>query len=171
MTDPHPVPLFTALDAGDEVAVVAALTEGSADDTLYVDFTQGLASSADFARHLLTLARRPDFPPQRGDRQSSPLTSRPAPVQLLAERHQGRTLHVHRLNTAQSITASEHDRGCLDSFHHGMGSSVGITLTTRNKRLAMFTMGDARFGFSSRSRRHRREASCAWSSLCSGRRS
>lgn len=62
VTDSHLAPLFAALDAGDEAAVVAALTEGSAGDTPRVDFTQGLASSADFARHLLTLARRPDFP-------------------------------------------------------------------------------------------------------------
>lgn len=76
--DAHLAPLFAALDAGDETAVVAAMTDGGdagAPQSLRgggigvvhglgpgVDFSAGLASSADLARHLLTLARRPDFP-------------------------------------------------------------------------------------------------------------
>lgn len=57
--DAHLAPLFAALDAGDEAAVVGSLSDGT---TLRIDFSSGLASSADLARHLLTLARRPDFP-------------------------------------------------------------------------------------------------------------
>lgn len=41
-----------------------------------------------------------------------------------------------------------HDRGCLDCFHHGMGGAVGATIATRDERLALFAMADARFGFS-----------------------
>lgn len=41
-----------------------------------------------------------------------------------------------------------HDRGCVDCFHHGMGGAVGVTVGTRDERLALFAMGDARFGFS-----------------------
>lgn len=47
----HLEPLFTAIDGGEEAFVVTALSQ--------LGFT---GTSADFARHLLALARRPDFP-------------------------------------------------------------------------------------------------------------
>ena len=47
--------LFTALDSGDEALVLAALADG----TPGMDFS---TPTADLARHLVALARRPDFP-------------------------------------------------------------------------------------------------------------
>jgi glutamate-ammonia-ligase adenylyltransferase len=47
--------LFAALDAGDEAAVLSSLAGSGAGDW-------GAAASPDLARHLLSLARRPDFP-------------------------------------------------------------------------------------------------------------
>jgi glutamate-ammonia-ligase adenylyltransferase len=54
--DPHLAGLFTAIDSGEEVLVLTALAEGAPG----VDFSSSV--SADLARHLLALARRPDFP-------------------------------------------------------------------------------------------------------------
>ena len=53
--DPHLGAIFTALDSGEEALVLAALAEGAPG----VDFS---TPTADLARHLLALARRPDFP-------------------------------------------------------------------------------------------------------------
>ena len=53
--DPNLSPIFIALDSGEEVLVLTALAEGAPG----VDFA---APTADLARHLLALARRPDFP-------------------------------------------------------------------------------------------------------------
>jgi len=49
-------PLLTAIDSGEEVIVLTAIAEGAGG----VDFAT--STSADLARHLLALARRPDFP-------------------------------------------------------------------------------------------------------------
>ena len=49
-------PLFTALDAGAEAIILTALSEGIGG----LDFST--SASADLARHLASLARRPDFP-------------------------------------------------------------------------------------------------------------
>ncbi len=49
-------PLLTAIDSAEEVIVLTALAEGAGG----VDFAT--STSADLARHLLALARRPDFP-------------------------------------------------------------------------------------------------------------
>lgn len=54
-TDPHSSALFAALDSGDETHVWTAF----ASLTPEVDFR---AKASDLARHLLALARRPDFP-------------------------------------------------------------------------------------------------------------
>jgi len=55
----------------------------------------------------------------------------------------------HRLSwRVRAFGERLHDRGCPDCFHHGAGGAVGVTLATRNERLAVFAMGDARFGFS-----------------------
>jgi glutamate-ammonia-ligase adenylyltransferase len=54
--DPHLAGLFAAIDSGEESLVVTALAEGAPG----VDFSTSV--SADLARHLLSLARRPDFP-------------------------------------------------------------------------------------------------------------
>ena len=57
--DPEPErfePLLTAIDSAEEVIVLTALAEGAGG----VDFAT--STSADLARHLLALARRPDFP-------------------------------------------------------------------------------------------------------------
>jgi glutamate-ammonia-ligase adenylyltransferase len=65
-SDPHLAALFTALDSGDEALVLAALAgptavpEGTARSAASADFSN--SASADLARHLLALARRPDFP-------------------------------------------------------------------------------------------------------------
>ncbi|HSO37618.1 MAG TPA: bifunctional [glutamate--ammonia ligase]-adenylyl-L-tyrosine phosphorylase/[glutamate--ammonia-ligase] adenylyltransferase, partial [Labilithrix sp.] len=53
--DPHLGAMFTAFDSGEEALVLTALAEGAPG----VDFS---APTADLARHLLALARRPDFP-------------------------------------------------------------------------------------------------------------
>lgn len=50
-------PLLTAIDEGDESGVVSALVE---DTSSGIDFSA--CGTPDFARHLLALARRPDFP-------------------------------------------------------------------------------------------------------------
>lgn len=55
-TGPQFVSLFAAIDSGEESLVLAALAEGAHG----VDFSS--SASADLARHLLALARRPDFP-------------------------------------------------------------------------------------------------------------
>ena len=55
-SDPHLAGLFAAIDSGEEVLVLTALAEGAPG----VDFSSSV--SADLARHLLALARRPDFP-------------------------------------------------------------------------------------------------------------
>ena len=55
-SDAHLAPLFAALDAGDEALVLTSLSEGLPG----ADFST--SASADLARHLLALARRPDFP-------------------------------------------------------------------------------------------------------------
>jgi glutamate-ammonia-ligase adenylyltransferase len=57
--DPHLAPLFAAIDSGDEALVLAALAV-PAGTMPGVDFST--SASADLARHLLALARRPDFP-------------------------------------------------------------------------------------------------------------
>ena len=57
--DPHLAPLFAAIDSGDEALVLAALL-APAGTISGVDFST--SASADLARHLLALARRPDFP-------------------------------------------------------------------------------------------------------------
>ncbi|MBX3222819.1 MAG: bifunctional [glutamate--ammonia ligase]-adenylyl-L-tyrosine phosphorylase/[glutamate--ammonia-ligase] adenylyltransferase [Labilithrix sp.] len=49
-------PLLTAIDSGEEVIVLTAITEGAGG----LDFVT--TAPADLARHLLALARRPDFP-------------------------------------------------------------------------------------------------------------
>lgn len=49
-------PLLAAIDSGEEVLVLTAIAEGAGG----VDFSG--SASADLARHLLALARRPDFP-------------------------------------------------------------------------------------------------------------
>ncbi|MBS2013897.1 MAG: bifunctional [glutamate--ammonia ligase]-adenylyl-L-tyrosine phosphorylase/[glutamate--ammonia-ligase] adenylyltransferase [Deltaproteobacteria bacterium] len=54
-------PLLVALDAGDEGAVIAALSDAGGAERPAVDFPD-LTASVDLARHLLSLARRPDFP-------------------------------------------------------------------------------------------------------------
>lgn len=48
--------LLTAIDEGDEAAIVTALSDGASG----IDFSA--CATPDFARHLLALARRPDFP-------------------------------------------------------------------------------------------------------------
>jgi len=53
--DPHLGAMFTALDSGEEALVLTALAEGAPG----VDFS---TPTADLARHLLALTRRPDFP-------------------------------------------------------------------------------------------------------------
>ncbi len=53
--EPHLAALFTALDSGEEALVLTALAEPAPG----MDFR---APTADLARHLLALARRPDFP-------------------------------------------------------------------------------------------------------------
>lgn len=55
-SDPQLVGLFAAIDSGEEALVLTALAEGAPG----VDFSSSV--SADLARHLLALARRPDFP-------------------------------------------------------------------------------------------------------------
>jgi len=55
-SDAHLAPLFAAIDSGEEALVLTALSEGSPG----VDFST--SASPDLARHLLALARRPDFP-------------------------------------------------------------------------------------------------------------
>ena len=55
-SDAHLAPLFAAIDSGEEALVLTALAEGAPG----VDFST--SASADLARHLLALARRPDFP-------------------------------------------------------------------------------------------------------------
>jgi glutamate-ammonia-ligase adenylyltransferase len=55
-SDAHLAPLFAAIDSGEELLVLTALAEGAPG----VDFST--SASADLARHLLALARRPDFP-------------------------------------------------------------------------------------------------------------
>jgi glutamate-ammonia-ligase adenylyltransferase len=52
---PDPAPLFASLDAGDEPSAVAWLGE-------HWGAAGGVTASPDLARHLLSLARRPDFP-------------------------------------------------------------------------------------------------------------
>jgi len=49
-------PLLAAIDAGEDLVVLTALAESTPE----IDFTS--SASADLARHLLALARRPDFP-------------------------------------------------------------------------------------------------------------
>ena len=55
-SDPHLAALFVAFDSGDEGLVLTALAASAAS----ADFST--SASADLARHLLALARRPDFP-------------------------------------------------------------------------------------------------------------
>jgi glutamate-ammonia-ligase adenylyltransferase len=57
--DPHLAPLFAAIDSGEEALVLAALAvpPGTMPG---IDFST--SASADLARHMLALARRPDFP-------------------------------------------------------------------------------------------------------------
>jgi glutamate-ammonia-ligase adenylyltransferase len=57
--DPHLAPLFAAIDSGEEALVLAALAV-PAGTMPGIDFST--SASADLARHLLALARRPDFP-------------------------------------------------------------------------------------------------------------
>ena len=58
-SDPHLAPLFAAIDSGEEAPVLAALAvpPGTMPG---IDFST--SASADLARHMLALARRPDFP-------------------------------------------------------------------------------------------------------------
>ena len=56
-SDAHLAPLFVAIDSGEEALVLTALAEGASPGA---DFQA--SASADLARHLLSLARRPDFP-------------------------------------------------------------------------------------------------------------
>jgi len=57
--DPHLAPLFAAIDSGEEANVLAALAV-PAGTMPGIDFST--SASADLARHMLALARRPDFP-------------------------------------------------------------------------------------------------------------
>lgn len=68
-------PLLTAIDSGEEALVMTALAEGSGGFT---------GPSADLARHLLALARRPDFPLGGSARDRHPDLAA-ALVQALAE--------------------------------------------------------------------------------------
>lgn len=62
----HLEPLLTAIDSGEEVLVLTALAEGA--------FGLGSSSaSGDLARHLLALARRPDFPLGASTRDKHPI--------------------------------------------------------------------------------------------------
>jgi [glutamine synthetase] adenylyltransferase / [glutamine synthetase]-adenylyl-L-tyrosine phosphorylase len=58
-------PLLTAIESGEEVLVLTAITSG------VLDF--GTGASADLARHLLALARRPDFPLGASTRDKHPV--------------------------------------------------------------------------------------------------
>jgi len=40
-----------------------------------------------------------------------------------------------------------HDRACPDCFHHGVDGGVGLTLATRDQRLAWFALASAQVGF------------------------
>lgn len=60
-------PLLTAIESGEEVIVLTAITEGVGG----LDFATG--ASGDLARHLLALARRPDFPLGASTRDKHPV--------------------------------------------------------------------------------------------------
>ncbi len=63
----HLEPLLTTIDTGEEHLVLTAIAEGAGG----VDFST--SASADLARHLLALARRPDFPLGAKTRDRHPL--------------------------------------------------------------------------------------------------
>jgi glutamate-ammonia-ligase adenylyltransferase len=60
-------PLLSMIDSGEEVLVLTAIVEGAGG----VDFSA--SASADLARHLLALARRPDFPLGASTRDRHPM--------------------------------------------------------------------------------------------------
>ncbi|HVJ90305.1 MAG TPA: bifunctional [glutamate--ammonia ligase]-adenylyl-L-tyrosine phosphorylase/[glutamate--ammonia-ligase] adenylyltransferase, partial [Labilithrix sp.] len=60
-------PLLTAIELGEESLVLAAIAEGAGG----LDF--GPSATGDFARHLIALARRPDFPLGASTRDNQPL--------------------------------------------------------------------------------------------------
>lgn len=67
--DPRLAALFAAIESGEEAIVLSALVEGIGG----LDFT---GASADLARHMLALARRPDFPLGASTRDRHPAFAR-----------------------------------------------------------------------------------------------
>lgn len=67
--DPRLAALFAAIESGEEAIVLSALMEGIGG----LDFT---GASADLARHMLALARRPDFPLGASTRDRHPAFAR-----------------------------------------------------------------------------------------------